>query len=470
MNDIIRNKCNLMKSKIFILFLLAVSSLLAHEVRAQEVLELSLDQATTMALSNNTDVRNAVLSLESANKKIWETTAIGLPQVSAKAAYQNIFTVPEISFGSYLDPSKLPAGVPLTADDIKNAYTASPAVPLGVKSNTTFDLTVSQLIFNGSYIVGLQASKIYYQLSAQSLIKTKIETKTSVTDTYIMILVAEENIKILEDNLKNVKQTSAEIQETYKQGFVEKTDADQLELTVKTLENALLNLKFNAELGYKLLKIQLGIESDREVKLTQKIDEFVNVEKFASVVDQPFKATENIDLQLLNTQTKLASLDLKREKWEFLPTISAFYNHQEKANKPEFDFNPKNVLGINASLPIFASGQRLAKIKQKKIALEQVGNTRDFVERSLELQAQQSRNNLTMNMNKYNNQTQSLELAKQIYDRTLIKYMEGVSGSLDLMNAQNQYLSNLSAYYQSIFDVVTAKNKLDKVLNNIKVN
>jgi outer membrane protein TolC len=442
---------------------------LAAKSQAQDVLELTLDQASKMALTNNTNVRNAVLSLESANKKIWETTAMGLPQVSAKAAYQNIFKVPEISFGQYLDPTALPETGPITREDILGAYKTSPAVALGVKENLTFDLTVSQLIFNGSYIVGLQASKVYYQLADQSLTKTKIDTKATVTDTYVMILVAEENIKILEDNLKNVKQTSAEIQETYKQGFVEKTDADQLELTVNTLQNALMGLKYNADVAYKLLKIQLGIEANRQVRLTEKLQDLINTQAIQGSIVQPFDINNNIEMQLLTTQTKLASLDLKREKWEFLPSVAAFYNHQEMADKPEFNFNPPDVIGVNASLPIFQSGQRLAKLKQKKIALDQANNSRDFVARSLELQAQQNRNNLSISIDKYSNQTKSLELSKLIYDRTLVKYREGVSGSMDLMSAQNQYLTNLSNYYQSIFEVISAKNQLDKVLNNIKV-
>lgn len=452
------------KRKLFIpaLALLLLTSLSSG---AQQVKNFSLSEAQHYALENNTSIRNAALDVKIARKKIWETTAIGLPQVTAKGQYQNIFTVPEISFGKALDPSALPTGVALTSQDIIDAYVNTPAVPLGVKENSTLDITVSQLLFSGSYIVGLQASRVYAQLSDQTLEKTKNDVLESVTTTYCMILVGEESRRILQDNLNVVEKTLYEINEMYGQGFVEKTDADQLRVTANNLRNTLSSVERNIQVSYNLMQVQLGVPDSVSISLSDSLPAVVASLNIDPLTAEQFVLDNSPEYRLLETAEKLARLDYKREKWEFLPTVSAAYVRTEKANAPEFDFTPKDVLALTATLPLFTSGQRLSKVSQKKMALEQARNNRDFMGENLKLQASQARFDLLSKNESFKNLKMSMELSRDIYNRTLEKYRQGVSSSLDLMNTQNQYLLSLSNYYQSVFDVVQAKAKLEKILN-----
>lgn len=442
------------------LMLFGVSSL-----HAQHEKTFSLAEAQRYALENNANVRNAVLDVKIAQKKIWETTAIGLPQVSAKGQYQNIFTVPMVSFGPSFDPTKLPDGVNLTRADILSAYSEGIPIPLGVKENTTLDITVSQLIFSGSYIVGLQASRVYAQLSDRNLEKTKNDVLESVTSTYCMILVGEESRRILKENLAVVEKTLYEIDEMYGQGFVEKTDADQLRVTANNLRNALSTVDRNVKVAYNLMQVQLGTPDSVVITLSDSLPGVIASLNIDPLVAEQFVLDNSPDYKLLETAEDLARLDYKREKWEFLPTVAAAYVRNEKANAPAFDFSPKNVLAIQATLPIFTSGQRLAKLSQKKMALEQARNNRDFVSENLKLQASQSRFDLLSKNETLRNQKLSMDLSREIYDRTLEKYRQGVASSTELMTSQNQYLTALSGYYQSVFDVVQAKAKLEKLLN-----
>lgn len=440
-------------------------SLAVLPAKGQSTEEFTLSEARFYALNNNASIRNAMLDVKIAQKKIWETTAIGLPQITAKGQYQNIFTVPMISFGPTFDPSGLPAGVPLTKDDILNAYSNGEPIPLGVKENTTLDITVSQLLFSGSYIVGLQASRVYAQLSDQTLQKTKNDIIETITTTYCMILVGEESRRILTENLAVVEKTLYEIDEMYGQGFAEKTDADQLRVTANNLRNVMNSVDRNIQLGYNLMQVQTGLPDSVRIVLSDSLPAVIAALNIEPLVAEQFVLDNAPEYQLLGTAEKLAGLDYKREKWEFLPTLAAAYVRNEKANAPAFDFSPKDVLAIQATLPIFTSGSRLAKLSQKKMALEQASINREFVGENLKLQANQSRFDLLSKNESYRNQKMSMELSREIYNRTLEKYRQGVASSLDLMNTQNQYLSALSAYYQSVFDVVQAKAKLEKILN-----
>ena len=416
----------------------------------QDTLRLTLPDARRMALDKNTMIKNSRLDMKIAEKRVWETTAIGLPHVDGKAVYTYLPKVPSLSASFF--------GV--------QGKDSSAVIPLAVKNMIVYDLTVSQLIFNGSYIIGLQAAKAYHNFEKENLEKTMLDVNEAVTNTYYMILVAEESRKILNLNLQNVEKTLYEVREMNKQGFVEVTDVDQLELTGNTIRNALNQIDSNLDAAYRLLKIQLGVEEKVPVSLADIIESSETLTANSqSLVNQPFDLERNIDYRILKSTEKLAGFDYKREMSNSLPVIAGYYNHEEKWNRPIFDFAPKNVVGISLTLPIFSSGQRSAAVFQKRLALEQATNTKIYAANSTLMQAEQYRNDLKLKLDKYLIQKKSKELSDVIYQRTLEKYKQGISSSMDLLTSQNQYLTNLSNYYQSIYDLEGSKSKLEKLYN-----
>jgi outer membrane protein TolC len=445
---------------------------------AQEVQKLSLDKSIEKALQYNTNIRNSKLDLKIAQKKIWEITAMGLPHVDVKSSYQHLFVVPSINFGgSQLSKTYVPmdptTGVGTisqlqlsTGENIYLNNAAGQPIALGVKDNITTDITVSQLIFSGSYFVGLQATKVYFDLTTQNDEKTKLDVIETVVNTYHMLQLAQESRKILALNLENINKTLYEITEMNKQGFLEKTDVDQLEVTANSVKNVMNQIDSNLDLGYRLLKIQMGLQDSAKVEVSDEMETNDSLVKSSmQLTSETFDINHNVDYKLIQSAEKIAQLDLKLSKSNFLPTISGFYNHTEKLNKPSFDFAPKDLIGINLSLPIFSSGERLSVVSQKRMTLEKSQNTREFVSSSILMQASQYRNDVKLKLEKYLNQKRSKELSDEIYQRTMEKYKQGMSSSLDLMNSQNQYLTNLTNYYQSIYDLQGAKAKLEKLFN-----
>lgn len=461
-----------------ILLMAVIFLLVTMVLKAQEPVKLSLQEALKMAMQNNTNILNSELDLKMAQKKIWETTASGLPHIDVKGSYQHIFKVPTLSFGgSELSNTEVPfdpgtgtgtvSSVTLsTGETIYMNMIQGAEIELGTKNNTIFDFTVSQLIFSGAYFVGLQATKVYLGLSKQSAEKTKLDVTETVINTYNMILVAEESKKILAQNLENIDKTLYEVSEMNKQGFLEKTDVDQLELTANTIKNALNQIDSNLDMGYRLLKIQIGMEETVKVELIDQLetDELLTSTS-AQLISEPFSLERNVDYQLIQTSEKAATLELKLAKTGYLPTILGFYNHNENINAPAFNFAPKDLVGVTLSLPIFSSGERMASVSQKRFSLEKAQNTRKFVSSNLMMQASQYQNDLKLKLEKYQNQKKSKELSDDIYQRTLEKYKQGFSSSMDLMATQNQYLNNLTNYYQSIYDLQSSKSTLEKLYN-----
>lgn len=464
-------KLSIITAVVTALLMVPMTDRLSAQGNQSTTIYLSLQQAQEYAISNNANIKNSALDIEIARKKINEITSIGLPQINAQADYMHLFKVPELAFGGYYYlATDLPGGTPITSDDITNnqvylGYTPTDPIPLGVKDNVTLDLTVSQLIFSGEYLVGLQATKVFYQISEQSMQKTELDLKEAVSNSYHLVLVLGQTYEILKQSYDNLGKTLIEMRSMNEQGFIENTDVDQIELTTLNLENGLNSLNRQLDASTLLLKFQLGMPFDTPLSLTDSLENLANDLPLDVLISEKFDINKNITYQILQTQESLAELSLKREKTTYLPTLAAFYRHQEKLNTPEFDFNPKDVFGLTMNIPIFASGGKNSKVNQRKLELEKVINTKDNVANGLELEFTNSRNELVSAYDKYLNDKKNIELTQRVYNKTLIKFKEGLSTSLDLTNVQNQYLTAQSNYFNAVYTLITAKNKLDKLTN-----
>lgn len=447
-----------MKRLKFLLIIIIIGgTLFLKQTFAQENLKFTLDEARNYALINNYDIKNASIDIEIAQKKIWETTAIGLPQIESTLEYSDFLKIPtQLIPGEFFDKP---------GEFIE--------VQFGTKHNIAASVTAKQLIFNGSYIVGLQTAKIFLSLSEQQLQKTQIDIKETITEIYYNILVAEESKKILDSTIYNLQIIKYEISEVYKEGFVEETDVDQIDLSLTNLQNSLNSVNRQIEIAYNLLKFQMGIDLSTNIEITQNLDEILKEINFDAMIDQKFILANNLDFKLLTTQENLSLLNLKNEKSKYLPSLAAFYTHSQNAQREEFNFMksgelwfPTTLIGLNINLPIFSSGMKRAKINQVKLDLEKLRNSKLQTEQGLELEVNQARATLISSLENYRNAIDNINLSKKIYDKTIIKYSEGVATSTELTQERNQYLTNESNYINTLSVLLNAKNKLDKVLNN----
>ncbi len=427
---------------------------------------LSLQEAVDFALKNSADIKNAQIDIEIAKKKIWETTSIGLPQLSGKISYQNIFNVPALSFGKALYlPENIPDATPIDMALMRKLYVDVPPMALGVKENTTFDLTLSQILFSGEYLVGIQASKTYKMISEQGVKKVENDIRENVSNSYQLILMLDKNKKTLDTTLLNVSKVVKELVEVNKAGFMEESDVDQIRLTESNMKSAIGTIERQIEVAKNLLKMQIGLPTEQQIVLTDKLNELLlNSEATNASTDQ-FNASNNISFQMLETQEKLTQLNLRRYQAQCLPTIVAFYRHEELDKTPTFNFAPKDVLGISVDIPIFASGQRHVKQQQVKLELEKIKNTKENVTKALTIEYAQALAALNNAKEKYTNEKQNVELAKRIATNTLKKYRNGTSTSMELAQTQTQSLQTQISLSQAMYEVLIAKNKLEKVLS-----
>ena len=427
--------------------------------QSDSTMRFSLKKAQEYALQNNYDLINAKLDIYKAKKMVMETTAIGLPQANVSLSHNYFIDIPVTKVpAKFFDPS---------AADGEMAE-----LKFGTDHSSKIDFTVSQLIFSGSYIVGLQTAKIYRQLSETAAEQTRTEIMESITNSYYLVLIARANQNILNNNLTTTQKLANETKAMFEQGLVEETAYDQLRVTAMNLKNSVLMIERQKDAAKDLLRIQLGLDLNQNIVLTDSLQQLVDNVNIEGELLKTLSVDSQLDYQLASIQEKLMKKSLDREKTTFLPTISAFYNHQANLQGNNFDlfksgaeWMPANIVGVTVSLPLFTSGSRLAKISQAKVDYKKAQNTRIVAERSIRMGVVQAQKALLTANEKYINQTENIKLTEKIFNQSAIKFQKGVIPSSELAQNQNQYLKSLSDYYQSVFELLAAQNKLNKLLN-----
>ena len=433
----------------------------------KEIFKLSISDAQAFALKNNRAIKSAKIDVSSMDKQIWASIATGLPQFNFDANYQHQFVVPELNLGPYLDVNSLPDGI-VNKSDLLNAYKNSPSFALGVKNNTVFNFTISQLIFSGEYIVGLQASKVVKQVTEKALVKIENQTEETVATTYYLVLVLDENARVLRESLKSTDQTYSDLVKMNQEGFNEETDVDQMKIGRSNILTLITSIDAQKELSMKLLKYQLGIGFDQPVLLTDSLPGIIAQGNIKYLSSPEFDVKNSIDYKMISDQEKVSSLLLKRQQSKQLPTISGFYRHQEQSNMPAFNFAVKDIIGVTLSLPIITSGLRNANIGMAKYDLMKTRLNKDNIEQGLILEFETARSSYQTAFSNFTTNKESMLLSKKVYDKTVIKYKEGVSTSFELTQNQAQYLTAESNYYNSVLSLLNDQAKLDRILSTSK--
>jgi outer membrane protein TolC len=280
--------------------------------------------------------------------------------------------------------------------------------------------------------------------------------------------VLEENARVLRESLKSTDQTYSDLVKMNQEGFNEETDVDQMKIGRSNIQTLITSIEAQKELSLKLLKYQLGLGFDQAVILTDSLPGIITQGTNQYLATPEYNVKSSIDYLMITDQEKISSLQLKRQKSKLLPTISAFYRHQEQTNSPAFNFAVKDVAGVTLTLPIVTSGLRLATIGQAKYDLMKTRLNKENVEQGLVLEFETAKSSYQTAYSNYTTNKESMELSRKVYDKSVIKYKEGVSTSFELTQNQAQFLTAESNYYNSVLSLLNAKAKLDRILSAAK--
>ncbi len=424
---------------------------------AQEELNISMQEAIDYAIKNNYDNKVAVNNIEAAKERKWETTTMGLPQINGKVDYQN-WLKQQVS----LLPAELSGGTPGTFTPVK----------FGTKQTMGASVTLTQLIFDGSYLVGLQSAKTYLKISEQAKEKTELATREAVINSYGNVLVIERNIEILENNRDVLQKNLEETQKIYKNGLTELENVEQLQITLGTIENNYNNATRMKSIAYKMLNVALGNSIEKKLILTDDLDNLVLLNTDLSLLTKSFNVKSHIDFKMAENDKESKALLMKLEQSKALPTLSAFVNYGANANSNDFDFLKGSqewfdysLMGVSLNVPIFSSFGRRSKTARARIELENAEIKSENVRQNLLLQSETAKSEYQLSIESYQTAKKNLSLAERIEKKQQVKFFEGLSSSFDLLQAQNQLYTQQNNYVQSMLNVIARKAQLENALN-----
>lgn len=425
--------------------------------RAQETVRLSLDEAVNYAWQNSNEMKNAQINIIDAEERIIENRAIGIPKLNGTVDYNRYLQVPV---------QVLPEAFVDLISALNPGQEVSREASFFLKNNFSAGLSMDALLFDGTYLTALKASRVYREYISQDYQVKKREVKNQVIDAYLPVLLLEENLDILDNNMANLAQLLKETKALYEEGFAEQLDVDRLDLSLANLQVEKENLERQKEAAMNALKFTLNADESLVFNIEENL-ESIATELSPDLLSESNYVSTRPEVKYVEKGIELADLNIEQYKMGYYPTLRGFLSYTQTRQWNTVDdafWAPTALAGVTLNVPIFDGWDKKAKIERAKLSKEINLNQQETLIRSIDLEVATARKAYTTAQKSLEAQNRNLDLAQRIYDTTQIKYREGVGSSLEVNQAEQSLYSAQANYIQVLYSLATAKYDLLKAI------
>lgn len=419
----------------------------------------SLQEAIQYGVTHNINVKNSQTDAQSAESRIGEIRAVGLPQVTGSVSIMDNLIIQRAFLPAVFFDQNAPSDAPPIA------------VQFGVKYSGNAGVQLSQILFNAQWLLGLKAAQAYRELAFKNITQSKIQVAESVSKAYYSVLIAEERAKILDLNIQRLDSLTREMSAMNEKGFVEKIDVNRLEVSLNNLKTERTKVQNLVDLSYYMLKFQMGMKLDEQIQLSDRITEG-DVERIALEVKSDdgssFSYDQRVDYSILKSNLKLVEMDVENNKRGYYPTVAAFAGYGYNTGRNKFSdvfgspwFNNANI-GLSIQVPIFDGFAKKYKIQQTRFTVDKVKQSLSLVEQSIDLQVRSANITIVNGLETLKTQKRNLELAQEVVRVSKIKYQSGTGSNIEVINAESALKEAQTNYFASLYDLLLAKVDLDK--------
>ena len=412
-----------------------------QDADTSSVMCFTLDEAMSYALEHNWDLQNSSLAVRQAEADRWGAIATMLPQVNGTLDYSNYMGY-EMEFGE--------TGL---------AIAMPPYGSIGVNAS----MSVS-----GAQIISTLIGKLSIEMADVSHRQSQQEVAEQVRLLYFSALVSTQTVELLRRNLGTVRKLHELSQKSVDAGVAEQVDADQILVQVSTLETSINEAERGLEMIYNSMRLQMNVGFDKEIVLTQTLDDLMDVQHSLDLLYDDFILENNFSYQLALQSTELYRKQKNLAGWAYGPTLSAFYQYTGRkyfSDEMTMNMTPPNMIGLTLSIPIFSSGRNYTSFQKAKLDYQKQLNTLENTKMALNIQHRQLKYNLSSAYERYQTQVKNVEVSQAVFDNIGKKYEFGHASSLDVTNAATTLITAQSTYVQAALDYVTAQIELEKLLN-----
>jgi outer membrane protein len=444
----------------------------------------TLEQCVTYAIENSVNVKNAVIDEKIAGARVKETRGIGLPQVDASVSLMHNEKLPRF-FLKYVE------GAPSIVD-----LSGTPGVQSGdvvamqnffqLPSSGNAGLTISQILFNSSYLVGLKAASTYRELSERTTEQTKEQAVQQVTKAYYGVLINKDRMQLFDNNIERVESLLKTTTALHENGFAESIDVDRIKVTLNNLKSERDKFYNLQELSLQLLKFQMNFPMDQSLEVTGDIASLQVDENLLNNYSLDWDYAKRSDYRLLETNKRLLELDVKNKYSSSLPSLVAFANLGYSTQSPNISglfktetnisddgqigpdkWYPTSSFGVTLNVPLFSGLQRGYKIQQARLSLMKIDNGFTSLKSAIDLEIKQSAISYLNAIKSLKSQEENRKLAENIARVTKIKYEQGVGSNIEVIEAESSLKESQINYYNALYDALVAKVDLDKAYGKL---
>lgn len=420
---------------------------------------MSLSEALRYAGTNNTAIQNAATDIEISRQAVNQVTAAGLPQIGVNAGFMQYLQVPGNWVKNFVPSAGAPEYIFLRFQQ-------------PIASNAT--VSMNQLIYSGTFLLGLKAAREFIDLSRTMAGKTRNDVALGVSKAYLMALTLQKNITLINSNITLLEKSLSDVKALNKEGFAEKLDVQRLEFSLTNLKVSREKLLLASNAALNLLKIQIGMQVASPLILT---DDLETLDKTIPVGDESFNIKNRFEYQLLNQSLSISFLEEKRYKVGKYPTLVGFLQHQQTTQRPEFNFFnsnltpnnswvPSSAFGLNLSMTLFDGLRAKAAIADVKLRRSKTINDLKTFQNAANMEYENALKIYQTQLEMVAVQKQNVQLANNIYNNTVFKYKEGVGSALEMLQAETDLKTGQANYLNALYDLVMAKIDLKKALGN----
>jgi outer membrane protein len=442
---------------------------LSVQLSAQSKYVFTAQQAVDHAVKNVTEIKNLKIDRAIQDAMNKELTGQAYPQVNGNIAMQHYFSVPVTLLPDFISPAVYGVlqkeGVQDGSGNPITAPTTPPQsfpVSFGVPWQASAGFTFQQLLFQPDVFVGLQARSKALELADWNIKSMEDSVRSNVYRAYYSVLVAEKRMQLIDSSLVRLQKLMSDQGQLFKNGFAEKLDIDKTQVSLNNLQttrNQLANLVY---LGYASLKFSTGLNQKDTLVLVDTLS--LDLVKKDVLEAGGFKYEDRNEVRQLQTVQDLLGMQVRRQKLGYAPTVSAFWNFSGNALRQQFnffDFNKPwfktNYVGLNVGIPIFDGGQRHYRIKQANLDLEKASNNLQNLERAIDFQREAALAVFKNSLLSLDVQERNFALAEKVFYTTKKKYEQGLGSSFEVLQADSEFQTAQSNYFQALYDAVNAK-------------
>lgn len=445
----------------------------------------TLDECITYALENTVEVKNARVDEQIAKAKVRETRGIGLPQVDGSvglthnkklARYFATYETAQ-SFAGENEAGEPNLDLPgVDSDDIVASQNF-----FQLPSSGSAGITINQILFSSSYLIGLKAAGTYKDLASKTTEQTQIQIIENVLKAYYGVLVNNERITLFDNNIARVDSLLRTTKALNQNGFAEAIDVDRIQVTLNNLKSERLKFLNLQNLSLSLLKYQMNYPMEKELSVADDINNLQVSSTLFDEYEEGWDYKNRVEYRLLDTQRKLLELDVKNKYSNSLPSLVGFanlgYSTQSTNISGVFKTNSNfsddgtvgpdkwysySTFGLSLNIPLFSGLQRTYQVQQSKLELLKTQNNFNSLKQNIDLSIQQNSVTYRNSLESLKSQDENMKLADKVARVTKIKYEQGVGSNIEVIDAESSLREAQVNYYNALYDALIAKVDLDK--------